>query len=252
MSTRQKIVVVKDATALAETAVQHLIVAIERAPAQAAICLTGGSTPKRLYELLASSPWRSRVAWQRVHWFIGDDRFVPQDDPLSNFGMARRAFLDACAPPQNIHPIRIDVASPEESARLYETELRTFGASRGNDPLFDLVLLGVGPDGHTASLFPGYPAASETRHWAVGVPKANVAPFVPRVSLTLPCLGNTWEMLFLASGHDKKEILTRVFVGDDLPAAHAHSEKGDTVWLIDEAAAPPNIGKGAHGGVQTA
>jgi 6-phosphogluconolactonase len=183
-----------------------------------------------------------------VHWFISDERFVPQDDPLSNFGMARRAFLDACAPPQNIHPIRTDVASPDESARLYEIELRAFGVARGGGPLFDLVLLGAGPDGHTASLFPGFPATKETKHWVVGVPQANVAPFVPRVSLTLPCLASANEMLFLASGHDKMNILARVFADDDLPAAHAHSANGETIWLIDEAAAPPNAGDHPHGG----
>ncbi len=246
MTTGRQIIVIKDAAALAEAAAKRLVVAIERAPAQAAICLTGGSTPKRLYELLASSPWRGRVAWDRVHWFIGDDRLVPQDDPLSNFGMARRAFLDACAPPQNVHPIRTDVASPDESARLYEVELRAFGAARGDGPLFDLVLLGVGPDGHVASLFPGYPAASETTLWVTGVPKAHVAPFVPRVSLTLPCLASTREMLFLASGKDKKEILTRMFAGADLPAARAHAANGKTIWLIDEAAAPSTTGDRPH------
>ncbi|MBX9710605.1 MAG: 6-phosphogluconolactonase [Xanthobacteraceae bacterium] len=235
---RRQIIVVKDAPALAQTAAQRLVACIERGPAQTAICLTGGSTPKRLYELLAVSPWREQIPWPRVHWFIGDDRFVPQDNPLSNTGMARRAFLDACAPPQNVHPIRTDVATPDEAARLYESELRAFGASRGGGPLFDLVLLGVGPDGHTASLFPGFPAANETKLWVAGVPVANVAPFVPRVSLTLPCLESAHEVLFMASGHDKKSILSRVFAGEYLPAARAHAASGETIWLIDEAAAP--------------
>jgi 6-phosphogluconolactonase len=243
MKTGPQIIVVKDAAALAENAARRLVDAIGRSTGQAAICLTGGSTPKRLYELLASPVWHDRIPWPRVHWFIGDDRFVPHDDPLSNFGMARRAFLDACAPAQNVHPIRTNVASPDEAARLYETELRMFAASRGSQPLFDVVLLGVGPDGHVASLFPGFPAASETQLWVAGVPQANVAPFVPRVSLTLPCLDDTGQMLFLASGPDKKAILSRVFAGENLPASHAHAENGETVWLIDEAAAPQN----AHG-----
>ncbi len=250
MTTTRKIIVVKDGPTLAEAAAQRMIVAIERSAAQiAAICLTGGSTPKRLYELLASTPWRNRIQWNRVHWFFGDDRFVPQDDPLSNIGMARRAFLDACAPAANVHMIRTHAATPEEAARLYEQDLRTFAGLRGDGPLFDLVLLGVGPDGHTASLFPGFPAASETKLWVAGVPLANVAPFVPRVSLTLPCLALTSEMLFLAAGHDKRAILDRVFAGENLPAARAHATSGETVWLIDEAAVPQKTNdNSAHAG----
>ncbi|HEY0219900.1 MAG TPA: 6-phosphogluconolactonase, partial [Afipia sp.] len=199
--------------------------------------------------LLASSPWRERIPWERIHWFIGDDRFVPQDDPLSNMGMARRAFLDACASPENVHLIRTDAATPDEAARLYEQALRAFQGSRGKIPLFDLVLLGVGPDGHTASLFPGFPAANEAKLWVAGVPQANVAPFVPRVSLTLPCLGSAREMLFLAAGHDKQAILTRVFAGENLPAARAHAADGETIWLIDEAAMPRKTNNNAaHAG----
>lgn len=238
MNTARQIIVAEDAAALAETAAQRLIDAIGYSKENAAICLTGGSTPKRLYELLATPLWRGRIPWDHVHWFIGDDRFVPQDDPLSNAGMARRAFLDACAPQQNVHFIRTDAATPDEAARLYEEDLHAFQMSRGREPLFDLVLLGLGPDGHVASLFPGFPAADETKLWVAGVPQANVAPFVPRVSLTLPCLGSTHEMLFLASGHDKKAILARVLAGEDLPASRAHARYGQTVWLIDKDAEP--------------
>ncbi|MBY0381632.1 MAG: 6-phosphogluconolactonase [Xanthobacteraceae bacterium] len=238
-----KTIVVADAATLAVAAAERLLARIARDDRQVAICLTGGSTPKRLYELLATSAWRERIPWTRVQWFMGDDRFVPQDDKLSNIGMARRAFLDECAPPSNVHPIPTQLPSPDEAATVYEKELRAFAAKHraANEPLFDLVLLGVGPDGHTASLFPGYPAASETRRWVVGVPKAHVEPFVPRVSLTQPCLAMCEEMLLLASGHDKKEILARAFAHDDLPAAHARSAKGETIWMIDEAAAPPGI-----------
>jgi len=237
---RPRIIVEQDATALAERAAERVIARASENTGAPAICLTGGSTPKRLYELLATPEWRDRLPWQRLHWFIGDDRFVPQDDPLSNIGMARRAFLDACAPPENVHAIPTDAASPNEAARLYEQTLHEFQARHRSDgaPLFDLALLGVGPDGHTASLFPGYPAASETERWVMGVPKAHVAPFVPRVSLTLPCLAQCREMLLLASGHDKRAILSRVFAGEDLPAAHAKSARGETWWLIDKAAAP--------------
>lgn len=244
---QRKVIIVPDGQALAETAAQRLIARIEANPLRPAICLTGGSTPQRLYKLLATSPWRERIPWSRVHWFMGDDRFVPQNDPLSNIGMARRAFLDACAPTQNVHAIPTTAATPDESAELYERELKSFYTSAlGTDPpLFDLVLLGVGPDGHVASLFPASPALAEHHRWVVGVPKANVAPFVPRVSLTFPCLAWTREMLFLASGREKQGILTRAFARDDLPAVHAQSTHGDTVWLLDEAAAPNNSG-GSH------
>jgi len=106
--------------------------------------------------------------------------------------------------------------------------------------MFDLVLMGVGPDGHTASLFPGYPALAETERWVVGVPKAHVEPFVPRVSLTLPVLGSCHEMLFEVSGADKRAILTRVLAGEDLPAGRAVSI-GETTWLVDRAALPENF-----------
>jgi 6-phosphogluconolactonase len=234
------IVVVEDAAALAEAAADRLIERIEANPGRIAICMTGGSSPKRLYELLATEPYRSEIPWDRVHWFIGDDRFVPSGDPLNNMTMARTAFLDACAPLANVHPIKTDAAGPDDAAALYTRELQLFyGADKLDKakPLFDLVLLGVGPDGHVASLFPSYPAIEIKDRWVVGVPEAHVKPFVPRVSLTLPALASCREMLFLMSGEDKRAILTRVLKGEDLPANRARSD-GETVWLCDKAALP--------------
>jgi len=208
-----------------------------------AICLTGGSSPKQLYQLLATDAYRSRIPWDRVHWFISDERFVPADDPRNNMGMARRIFLESYAPASNVHPIPTDTANPGEAARRYENELQSFYGADGldsNRPLFDVVLMGVGPDGHTASLFPNYPALEETERWAVGVPKAHVEPFVPRVTLTLPALGSCREMLFEVSGSDKRTILTRVLAGENLPANRAHAT-GETVWLVDKAALPENF-----------
>jgi 6-phosphogluconolactonase len=234
------IVVVEDAVALAEAAADRLIERIEANPGRIAICMTGGSSPKRLYELLATEPYRSEIPWDRVHWFIGDDRFVSSGDPLNNMSMARTAFLDTCAPLANVHPIKTDAANPDEAAALYTRELQLFyGADKLDKakPLFDLVLLGVGPDGHVASLFPSYPAIEIKDRWVVGVPEAHVKPFVPRVSLTLPALASCREMLFLMSGEDKRAILTRVLKGEDLPANRARSD-GETVWLCDKAALP--------------
>jgi 6-phosphogluconolactonase len=239
------VIEVADPAALATTAADRVLARIAANNSRVAICLTGGSSPKKLYQLLATEPYRSRIPWPRVHWFIGDERFVPAGDPLHNMSMAREAFLDQCAPPENIHPIATaDPADPDRSAALYEQELQSFYGADALDssrPLFDLVLMGVGPDGHTASLFPGYPAVDETAQWVVGVPKAHVAPFVPRVSLTLPTLASSREMLFEVAGTDKRAVLTRLFAGEDLPANRARST-GETVWLIDRAALPENYG----------
>jgi 6-phosphogluconolactonase len=236
-----------DPIALAATAAEHVLARTAANRGQVAICLTGGSSPKQLYQLLATEPYRNRLPWHRVHWFIGDERLVPAGDPLHNMSMARSAFLDRCAPPENIHPIptaTADPADPDRAAALYQRELQSFYGADAIDnarPLFDLVLMGVGPDGHTASLFPGDPVLDETARWVVGVPRANVAPFVPRVTLTLPTLASCREMLFEVAGTDKRAILTRVFAGENLPANRARST-GETVWLVDRAAIPENFG----------
>jgi 6-phosphogluconolactonase len=238
-----RLIVVADAAALARTAAERVTARIDANPGRIAICLTGGSSPKLLYQLLATVAYRGRIPWQRVHWFIGDERFVPENDPLNNMAMARAILLDRHAPRENIHPIPTVTESPDRSAEAYERELQSFyGAARLDpaNPLFDLVLMGAGPDGHTASLFPGYPALGEREHWVVGVPKANVAPFVPRVTLTLPALASCREMLFEIAGSEKRAILTGLLGGEDLPAARARSIR-ETVWLVDEAALPEDF-----------
>jgi len=231
-------IVVADPAALAEAAAERVLARIAANRARVAVCLTGGSSPKQLYELLARDPYRGRIPWERVHWFIGDERFVPANDPLNNMAMARGIFLDRFAPAANIHPIPTDTADASESARRYERELQSFYGATELDParpLFDLVLMGVGPDGHTASLFPDDPALQETGRWVVGVPKAHVEPFVPRVTLTLPVLGSCREMLFEVAGTEKRAVLARLQADENLPANRARSA-GETVWLVDQAA----------------
>jgi 6-phosphogluconolactonase len=238
------ILAVANAAAMATAAAERLLARIATNRGRVAICLTGGSSPKQLYELLATEPYARRIPWDRVHWFIGDDRFVPPADPLNNMAMARRLFLDHLAPADHIHPIDTAAASPDEAARRYEAELKAFHGGDRLDPaqpLFDLVLLGIGPDGHIASMFPGYPASFERDRWVVGVPQANVEPFVPRVTLTFPALASCREMLFEISGAGKRAILTRVLANDDLPASRAHST-GETIWLADRAALPEDFG----------
>ncbi|MFZ1922963.1 MAG: 6-phosphogluconolactonase [Xanthobacteraceae bacterium] len=240
VQSKGQVTVVDDAAALAETAARRLIARV-KSPARAAVCLTGGSSPQQLYRLLGEEPWRKQVPWERVHWFIGDDRFVPETDPLSNMGTVRRVLLDRVgAPRQNIHPMATNAHDPDRAARLYENDLKTFYGFDRLDParpLFDLVLMGLGGDGHTASLFPQSPALDETERWALGIAKANMEPFAPRVTLTFPALASTREMLFLVDSGDKRAILARVLGGEDLPAAHAYAD-GELVWLVVRAAAP--------------
>jgi 6-phosphogluconolactonase len=241
MPGNREVIDVADCDVLAKMAAERLLARITPGGERLAIALTGGSSPEGLYRLLAQETCRSRIPWQSVHWFVGDDRFVPPDDPLSNMGMARRLFLDRVnAPAANIHPMPTTATTPEAAARLYESGLQRFYGVERLDParpLFDLVLMGLGSDGHTASLFPGAPALAERERWVVGVDKAHLAPFVPRVTLTFPALASSREMLFLVSGEDKRDILARVLAGEDLPAAHAHCE-GKLIWLVDHAALP--------------
>jgi 6-phosphogluconolactonase len=237
------VIVTSDSAALAQAAADRITARIAANADRVAICLTGGSSPKQLYRLLATDAYRSQIPWDRVHWFIGDERCVSPDDPLNNMGMARRIFLDRSAPAANIHPIPTETGDPEQAAHRYERGLKSFYGAEVLDPhrpLFDVVLMGVGPDGHAASLFPNDPALDETARWVVGVPQARVAPLVPRVTLTLPALNACREMLFQVSGVEKRAILTRLFGGENLPANRAHAI-GETIWLVDRAALPENF-----------
>jgi 6-phosphogluconolactonase len=235
--------VLPDAEAVAREAAERLIVACNEAggaegSAPIAICLSGGSTPKRLYALLAGPDFAARVPWTRIHWFFGDDRVVPWDDARSNVRMVREAFGHGSQiPPTHLHFIPSDQGA-EAGARAYERTLLEHYGADGLDParpLFDLVLLGLGEDGHTASLFPGKPAAEETRTLVAPVPEAGLEPFVPRISLTLPALMSARHVLFLVTGPGKRAPLARLAAGEDLPAGRV---KGPQVaWLLDEAAA---------------
>ena len=243
----RQIIVVDDPAALAETAARRLLSRIAQDGAHdgcCSVCLTGGSSPEGLYRLLAEEPWRGKVPWDRVHWFMGDDRFVPLADPRSNMGIAKRLFLDRSpAPRGNVHPIPTDANYPEGAANLYAEELQAFYGADKLDParpLFDLVLMGLGPDGHVASLYPQSRALDEKERWVLGVAKAGWEPFVPRVTLTFPTLASCREMLFLVDGADKRDILHRVFAGGDLPGSRVYSN-GDLVWMLDRAAAPEGV-----------
>jgi 6-phosphogluconolactonase len=201
-----------------------------------AVALSGGNTPRRAYELLAGPPFREQIAWGRVHVFFGDERYVPPNDPRSNALMARQALLDRVPiPTDQVHPVGCD-ASLEESAGTYEALLRGFFA---DDPRFDLMLLGMGADGHTASLFPGTPALAERDRWAVGVcpPTQELC----RITLTAPVINSAAVVAFQVSGADKAPALRDVLKGsrdpERLPSQLIHPTNGELIWLVDESAA---------------
>jgi 6-phosphogluconolactonase len=216
---------------------------LERALAvegQPAICLAGGNTPRLVYEILADQPLRDRFPWERAHWFFGDERCVPPDNPRSNYHMVRAALLDrAPIPPENIHPVPTESGNAAEAAAAYEAALKRFyGSDRlaANRALFAATLLGVGNDGHTASLFPGNPAVDERKHWAVGVSDPSVPE--PRVSLTIPTLESSGEIAFLVTGAEKRDIVARLAQDEELPAARIHPA-GRLRWFLDRASAAP-------------
>jgi 6-phosphogluconolactonase len=204
------------------------------------LCLAGGSTPKPLYELLATPPFATRIDWPRVHVFWGDERCVPPDHPESNYRMAREALLDHVQlPGTNVHRIRGE-DEPSKAAAAYEELLATFFGSREILPQasFDLVLLGMGADGHTASLFPGSAAARETRRWVVAIPGPQPGHW--RVSLTPVLLNTAEDVTFLVSGANKADRLKDVLEDrgpDLLPAQLIRPTHGALLWVVDTAAA---------------
>jgi 6-phosphogluconolactonase len=205
------------------------------------VALAGGSTPQSLYRLLADDkgPYRTRVPWESTHVFFGDERMVPPDDPDSNARMAFEALLrHVPVPEEQVHRIRGENPDPDRAAEEYEEMLRdTFRLAGREQPRFDLVLLGLGADGHTASLFPGDRALRETERLAV--PATAPVPPHARVTLALPVLNAASSVLFLVSGAAKAPAVQRVRKGEDLPAARVRPSSGALLWLCDRAAAGP-------------
>lgn len=200
------------------------------------IALSGGHTPEGAYQIW-STAYREKMPWAKTHFFWGDERFVGADDPKSNYRMAReKLFKNAPVPPENIHPILTNYPQADEAAREYEKVLRTFVAETG--PSFDVMLLGIGVEGHTASLFPGSPALMEQKRWAVGV-KAPAEPPI-RISLTFPVLRRARATYFLAAGTDKEGIIATLRRASPeetakLPVAMLQPE-GEEIWFLDKAA----------------
>ena len=206
------------------------------------IVLSGGSTRRTLYSLLASQ-FRAQIPWAHVHVFWGDERYVPPEDSRSNFRMARETLLDHVpCPPANIHPMPTHFPSADVAARDYELTLRNHFVEEW--PRFDLVLLGIGDDGHTASLFPGSLALAERTRWVVAA-QAPVEPHV-RLTLTLPALTRAAAVYFLVAGAPKADALRHVLEGRGdwikYPAAGVRLGTGSVIWWADrEAAAMRNV-----------
>ena len=204
-----------------------------------AIALSGGHTPGKMYSLWAQTEqYRNKTPWDRVHLFWSDERFVPADDPRSNYHMARETLISQVPiPAQNVHPMPTNLSSPEECARAYETELLKFFGSE--PPAFDVQLLGIGDEGHTASLFPGSRELGEKVRWVAAVRVAAEPP--QRITLTPVVLNQGRNTFFLVAGEGKRAILSAI--RDELaskpsqyPAARIHPAR-EPVWFLDQAAA---------------
>jgi len=203
--------------------------------------LSGGSTPQRLYELLAAPPFSTVIPWERVHLFQVDERCVPPEDPQSNYRMIRETLLRHVPIPEaNFHRMAAELPDRDEAARAYAAELaRALRPGPREFPRLDLVFLGMGPDGHTASLFPGSPALKEETLWV----RANFVKKLAthRLTLTFPVLNAARRIVFLVSGTEKAETLRRVLQPDTdaipLPARSVRPVDGEVSWYVDEAAA---------------
>jgi 6-phosphogluconolactonase len=231
---------------LARQVADWVIEQASKSGARFALCLSGGETPKRLYELLATPAYRGRMPWDRIHCFWGDERMVPHADERSNFHMAWEALLrHVPIPAANIHAIPTEHMSPAAGAAAYATTLkRLYGADTldAGRPLFDLTLLGLGEDGHIASLFPGTPALAETERWAVPV----IGETPPdRITLTYPVLASSRAAAFLVAGERKRDALARVRAGDMALPASRLQPTGAVYWFIDRAAAATPAFSGA-------
>jgi len=202
------------------------------------LVLSGGSTPKGIYQSMASPLFRDKFSWENIHFFWGDERWVPPEDQRSNFRMATEAlFTKVKIPSANIHPIPTKEADPRDSASMYEGTISAFfKLKKGDFPVFDLILLGLGQDGHTASLFPGNPSLSVKDRLVIATSQKGIPE--QRITLTLPTINHADTIFFLVSGLDKANITAEVLErkGDSLNCPLFFLE-GHICWFLDKAAA---------------
>lgn len=232
-----------DREALSRAAAERLAEVVEAVLAdkdRMTLVLAGGGTPRRLYELLAAA-YRDRLPWNRLYLFWGDERYVPADHPASNYRMAAEALLRRVpVPPDHVFPMPTQAALPAAAAAAYDATLRSFFDA--SEPAFDLTLLGLGADGHTASLFPedaphAAPADDGPARWVQAVTAPPRYEIRPRLTLTLPALNASRRVFFLVAGEEKRDVLRAVLdhAGPTLPAAHVRARERVT-WFVDEAA----------------
>lgn len=204
------------------------------------LLLSGGRTPETVYSALSNPAVQSKIDWNRIHLFWGDERFVPSNHPDSNYGAVKKLLISKVnIPHSNIHPIPTEGITPQEGSKMYEEDLRAF-FKIGDDsfPRFDLILLGVGEDGHTASLFPGSPELGEKHRWVVATSLEKLKN--QRITMTLPVLNQGENVLVLATGVNKSEVLKKVFKPEEsplLPIQQIHPFSGRLIFLLDKAAA---------------
>ena len=232
-----------DIDALSRAALEQLLSDLRESIAQrgrGAIALSGGHTPEKMYALWAATEkYRNETDWNRVHLFWGDERYVPQDDPLSNYRMTSETLLARVPiPAANVHAAPTNLPTPEKAAEVYDQELRKFFGAGA--PAFDVTLLGLGPEGHTASLFPDSPALLEKSRWIVPVQVAAVPP--NRLTFTLPVLNSSRNTYFLVAGENKRPILSALRAEPDTrpsayPAGRIRPSAGRVLWFLDQAAA---------------
>lgn len=237
MIRRGKVEIAPDKATLAERFADWLVHRHEDSTGPFALNLSGGSTPKSVYALLATEVYRRKFDWERIHVFFGDERFVPPDHPDSNYRMAREAMLSKVPiPEENVHAVPTTGGDPAGAAAAYAHTLEAFYGKDTLDlarPLFAVTLLGLGEDGHTASLFPGTDALSERRKWVTAVIGAKPEP---RITMTYPALASSQCVVFLVAGGAKREMLDRLLDGDrSIPAARVEAQ-GDIHVFCDEAA----------------
>lgn len=244
---RGTVLVYADGEQLARAAAALFAEAASEASGHPRIALSGGSTPKRMGQLLAADPYRDSIQWREIEFFWGDERYVPEESPESNSGEARRTFLDTVdADEARINPFPTTVSDPRLAAEMYATQIRTVFGETDGIPVFDLVLLGMGDDGHTLSLFPGTEAIHETERLVVAnhVPKLDTT----RLTMTAPLVNAARRVAFLVGGAGKAATLTRVLDGgidiETLPSQIIRPAHGQLLWLVDEAAAA-GLGRGA-------
>lgn len=254
MTRAPEIVVCAGRDSFYERAAQRFVQAARTATAargRFAVALSGGSTPRPLFERLAEPELRESVPWETVHVFWADERCVPPDDDRSNYRLARETLLDPVGiDPRRIHRIAGEAPDPEQAAARYERELReTLSVIPGSLPHLDMVLLGLGDDGHTASLFPGAGAVRETDRLVVAVRASEPSmqpPVVERITLTPPAINAAWDALFLVTGEAKAPAVAATLEGPRAPSkwpAHAVDPvEGSVTWLLDGPAASELVG----------